>query len=1015
MKSLGLDLGANSLGWCLTDLENNRIVDMGSRVFPAAVENYNTKKEQSKNVTRRESRQSRRMNQRRRRRKQKLWNFFKYNNFVSIEKNDFVKIDPYEARANCVKDNYQATLTEIARSFFHIIQRRGFKSNRRAGDNEASKIYKGSEKDGKIGISELQSKIEETNSKTLGDYFNKINPQDQRRRNTYTLRAMYENEFDEIWENQAKHYPYQLNKENYDKLFEIIFYQRPLKSQKHLIGKCKFEKDKTRCYKSHPDYQEFRMLQKINSLRLMGNGRLTEEEQILTEEERTLLINHLSNKGEIKLDKIDPLLKVLKLDKKGNYQTNMKDKIMPLNTIIQLKKVFGEKFYQIQDDLTKIWNTLLFFEDKECLLKYAKKTWQLSHQQAEKFSKIKLEQGFGELSLKAIKKILPFLREGYLYNEAALKAGYDHSFSNEEVETLDYLPEPETIANPVVMVALHELRKMVNDIIDIYGKPNRIVVEMARDLSRSAEERNEILSKNEKLEKENDKVKEELEKAGISINRDNLLKYKLWLECDKVCPYTGKSINFFDLFGEYPQFQIEHIIPYSRSLDNSFMNKTLCHVDQNHAKSNKTPYEAYSNNSNLYQAILERVKKLPYPKAKRFSLKEFKADEDFITRQLNDTRYISKYALQYLKKLGSDVYASAGQATAYIRTFWGLNNILNPEQNIKNREDHRHHSVDAAVLSIISRSWVQRLSNYSKMHGFSPDDSIDEYPQPWENFRADLRFAVSNIIVSHKKRKRVRGQLHDGTNYGMLKDKNGNPIVKNKKYTLLIRKKLEDLTDKMVLNIVDDVVRKTLIERLIQKGVSLNDINSGKFKIPKDAFDEPIYLIGSKSGKLTPINKVRIKKQYGTPLKIRDYEIYAETGGNYGMAIYATETGEIKFKTITRFEANKNVKQGLEPINKTNNADSDFIMSIMINDMFLEGDFDKNYFAKENYHELQDRVFRVQKFSQDGRIALRLHRSTRSSDIKTDDLLNATAQSIFTKNLQKIKINRLGFIEPSDD
>ncbi|MGD0014632.1 MAG: type II CRISPR RNA-guided endonuclease Cas9, partial [Bryobacteraceae bacterium] len=128
--------------------------------------------------------------------------------------------------------------------------------------------------------------------------------------------------------------------------------------------------------------------------------------------------------------------------------------------------------------------------------------------------------------------------------------------------------------------ALFEVRKVVNAIVREYGKPGKIKIEMARDVHGSSRQREELHWKILENEKRNKEVRKRLiEDIKIAKpTRDDVIKYKLWEECGKTCPYTGKHISQTALFGENPEFQIEHILPYDRSLDDSFMNKTLCEV-----------------------------------------------------------------------------------------------------------------------------------------------------------------------------------------------------------------------------------------------------------------------------------------------------------------------------------------------------------------------------------------------------------------------------------------------------
>lgn len=202
------------------------------------------------------------------------------------------------------------------------------------------------------------------------------------------------------------------------------------------------------------------------------------------------------------------------------------------------------------------------------------------------------------------------------------------------------------------------------------------------------------------------------------------------------------------------EVQIEHIHPWSRSLNDSFMNKTLCWANENRNKGDRTPFEFYGIDEANWLTIKERALKLfsdtkEYPKAyqkfKRFVQQKF--DDDFTTRQLNDTRYISKEAKNYLKQICEKVTVSPGQMTATLRHFWGLNSVLN-EENEKTREDHRHHAIDALVMACGKTRYLQELSKWNR---YDRQPVSSNFPLPWDSFRFNAERAVDSILVSHKK------------------------------------------------------------------------------------------------------------------------------------------------------------------------------------------------------------------------------------------------------------------------
>ena len=224
-KILGLDLGTNSIGWALIDDKLNKILGVGSRIFPMGVENLGDgDNEMSKNAGRTGARGVRRQFFRRRLRKKVLLKALSENKMCPMLDSDFedwkktkqfpsdklsnwFALNPYELRQKALSE--KLSLEEIGRIFYHLIQRRGFLSNSRKGGTDDGAIFKGNPKEGKIGIIETQEKIQD---KTLGSYLFEIYPKQnqpfqdglERIRNRYTTRKMYVDEFELIWEKQKQ-------------------------------------------------------------------------------------------------------------------------------------------------------------------------------------------------------------------------------------------------------------------------------------------------------------------------------------------------------------------------------------------------------------------------------------------------------------------------------------------------------------------------------------------------------------------------------------------------------------------------------------------------------------------------------------------------------------------------------------------------------------------------------------------------------------------------------------------
>lgn len=977
---LGIDLGTNSLGWALLkcDPETKDItglIDAGSRVFEAGMDgDITTGRAESRCAARRSARSIRRGLDRRRRRMTKLRNLLQEYDLLP-KGNDIEQIiqdldtdvkayieefpDSYKPEKTILAHTYPYFLRAIAsekqlpplflgRAIYHLAQRRGFWSNRKSqtAEKELGQV--------KQGIAELTHKMDEAGAKTLGQYFAFVNPMEDRIRGLWTSRNMYENEFEQIIRNHRE----LLNEQQIHHLHKAIFFQRKLKSQKSLIGLCELEKGKRRCSKYRREAQEFRYLQTVNNLRLITyDGEL----RPLTEDERQELIQILSGETQ-------------QLDKSGNITVSKAKKALGLHsktkftiedggekvlkgdrTTAKIISVLGVQWLDYSEEIQeKLIHDLHSFEKAEPLVTRLKSKYGISEEEAEKLAETTLEPDYSGLSLKAIKKLLPHLRNGLAYSEA-VKEEYPEAFTSDGIvkNTLPPLKlHTESLRNPVVERCLNELRQVVNAVIREYGKPGTIRLELARDIKNSKKTKQNIIQKNRDREKERNAALAKLmdEFPSIAASRDDITKILLAEECGYKCPYTGKHISIASLIGSNPQFDIEHIIPRSRSMDNSFLNKTLCYHEENrNVKKNRTPYEAY-HGTEKYDAILTRVagfngqtgkKKLELFK---MTPDEVKAKyEDFSNRQLNDTRYASKEAAAYLGLLYGGVNTSAdgkrrvnvlsGGLTAMVRSFHGLNGILN-DGDTKSREDHRHHAVDAIAIGVTSPGMVKQLSDSIRLQ--EQQGGVSSYHtgkfkemKTWPAMLEESRAKVDEIITSHHVSKKIRGGLHKDTFYSKDHEHLVNGSIKHFKHVPV---KISELDKSSLPLIVDDGIRRAVQSKLTE--LEIDD--------PKKAFRnfESFPELVSKDGKIKiPIRKTKIRRTQNTiTVGKGKRERNVVSGNNHHMLIYAEvdENGkEAKWigEVVSLMEAIDRLKNKIPIVNLDLGPCKKFIMSISKGDI----------------------------------------------------------------------------------
>ncbi len=819
---LGLDLGSSSIGWCIVRLDQENqpcaVIRMGVRIFP---DGRNPKDGSSLAVTRRLARQARRRRDRLLQRKAQLLaalirlGFFPEN---AEERKALSLIDPYELRRKGLYG--PLTPAEFARALFHINQRRGFKSNRKtdAKDKEGGLMKK--------AINELQERLKQEGCKTVGEWLARRHEQGLSVRarlrgraakdkayDFYIDRSLIEQEFDTLWENQQGFNPDIFTDQARDELRDILLYQRPLKPVKP--GRCTLIPKDERAPLALSSTQRFRIYQELNHLRLINPDM---PERPLSLDERDKLAS-LLEKGNLTFGKIR---RTLKLDSATgfNLEDEKRDRLKGNATSLILRKAtcFGGAWDEFdlawQDAIIK---QLLNEPSESVLIHWLTENTEVNSEQAETLANISLPEGYGMLGRQALARILPELGKAVVtYDKAVTNAGFDShsalSHFQQTGELMDRLPyygeplqrhvgfgtgEPDDppekrfgrIANPTVHIGLNELRKVVNGLIAKYGHPSEIIVEVARELKLSRKRKQEIERDQADRQKRNKTLVEEAckilgyepEHIDNAKRRELSQKMQLWIELnlkdviDRRCPYTGEQISIERLLS--PEVEIEHILPFSMTLDDSLNNKTVCLRRANREKGNRTPFEAFGKHpveGYDYEAMLQRAHHMPRAKAWRFrtdAMQRWLRDEqDFLARALNDTAYLSRIAREYLTLACPQVRAIPGRMTAMLRGKFGLSALLG-DSPTKNRNDHRHHAIDAAVVAVTDQGLLQRFANASaSAREKQLNRLVENMPLPWPSYRERVQRAVDNIRVSHRPDHGYQGALHEETAWGLRKD-----------------------------------------------------------------------------------------------------------------------------------------------------------------------------------------------------------------------------------------------------
>ena len=332
-------------------------------------------------------------------------------------------------------------------------------------------------------------------------------------------------------------------------------------------------------------------------------------------------------------------------------------------------------------------------------------------------------------------------------------------------------------------IGLNQVRTVVNALIKRYGHPSEVIVELARDLKQSQEQRKDEQKRQADNQRRNQRMRADiadlLHTSPERVRTAELQKMVLWEElsfnvADRRCPYSGVQISAQMLFSD--QVEIEHILPFSQTLDDSLNNKTVAMRQANRIKGNRTPAQAVADfEAQGWQAddMLARASLMPKGKRYRFAqdgLEQWlREDKGFLARALNDTRHLSRVAREYLSLIcPQDTRVIPGRMTAMLRAKFGLNDILGLNGE-KNRNDHRHHAVDACVIAVTDQSMLQRFAKASaSAREKQLNKLVETMPLPWERYRDHVQRAIDNIWVSHKPDHGHEGAMHNDTAYGLL-------------------------------------------------------------------------------------------------------------------------------------------------------------------------------------------------------------------------------------------------------
>ncbi len=817
---------------------------------------------------------------------------------------------------------------------------------------------------------------------------------------------------------------------------DIIYFQRKLKSQKGLVSICYFEDFYTKnkdgkeifvgpkvAHKSNPLFQIEKIWETINNISIKDRKN---NEFWITLEQKQAIFNYLDNNE--KLSKSE-LFKILGIsEKSGWFGNKMLAKGLQGNlTKVWIKKAFeesngyehllkftfnvkrsnGESYLIsretgevltslpseeistnfIDEPLYKLWHTIYSISDlDECKNALIKK-FNLDEQVAERLAKIDFAKlSYGNKSIKAIRKILPYLIKGYRYSDAASFAGYNHSFSltkNEltNKQLLDNIPllQKNSLRQPVVEKILNQMIHLVNDIIDAkrnwVSKEERenglfeIRIELARELKQSKEERNETFKNIIKIEKENKEIEKRLQEMGLRANRKNIIKYRLFNEIstnkiNAMCIYTGNMFSLTDaLNGD--EIDVEHIIPKSILFDDSQSNKTLTFRDVNQGKGDLTAYDYLAKKGeDKLNEYIERVNMLykdkVISKTKRDKLltPANKIPQDMIARQLRETQYVAKKAKEILEQISKNVWSTSGNITAYLRRIWGWDDVLmnlqiqrikeivkdplqegiteivewetedgqiHKKEVLKNwskRDDNRHHAIDALVVACTKQSYIQRINTLSSQH--TREELLTDVKNQSKELKEKLSLLDKYLILQ---KPFTTKQVEEKAAEILVSFKPGKKITTYGKRFIKKNGKKIKVQDKII------VPRGPLSEESIYGKIKTLDFN----KPIKYIFENPHLIFKSR---IKDLVEFRLAKYEG--------DVKKAISSLKKQSIYLDDAETVELKYATCFKEEYVIKY---PINSLGEKDVDFIVDKRVKEIVEERLKAFDYKTKEAFNE----------------------------------------------------------------
>lgn len=837
---LGLDLGTNSVGYALI-ANQAEIALWGVRAFEeAGSDDVRKGTRELNNQKRRQFRLQRRNLRRKRARRAKLYaflaelnlipgDFHERTHFLCLHGSKVESKHPYALRAKAVTGSISDI--DFARVLCHMNQRRGYLSTRDLMADLIPDEYRKQVEE--VVDEETQPENPEDNKGVVLQSIREAENEARTRgiqtygqlmwalmlegfaarvygkpeKNGKTLKPLsyrpsrlwLEEEFHLLWDRQAASNPDLWTPSRKEYVHSIIFGQRPLPPTHDKRKSCPFHKSHLCAPKYSREFQKNRIVQNLVQLTVTLKGRdrlMPSEVQILSEilmDGQTRTLDELCSEVGLPAGSLKPARK----PKAGLEAVVKGDQTVAAIKPILLEAGCEPTSAAIDDILTVIGSSQWANGRYKGFLAKG-----YDEPLSAKLALVSLPEGYAEYSTKFLRKLTNRMMFGdpakpqceqHKIALDALSEWYRETsapYRSATVDELDLptgtasklkLPENFNLRNPVVEKSLRQMIWVVNQIVRRYGTPERIHVELPRELSAPAKLKQEIFERQKESQQERERIKKRIVENGLPVTDTLVKKVRLADECGWRLPYEPDiAIQWKDL--ESGEIEIDHVVPRDHCWDNAWDNLVLSRRAFNLRKGNQTPYEYFSSLGleplAKFEAHVKTIRwKSPRKRAK--ILAKERPDAGFLASQFVNTGYLGRETLKLLKQLDTDVVVTKGGMTSDLRRIWQLRGLLPDWDRIvaeikgkelseeleitKTRSDQRHHAIDAAVVALTSRSIGMKITQLYKAQK-DPHERIDLTPScPIPNLRQHMQERLDDVVITYANNRRPSGGLNELT------------------------------------------------------------------------------------------------------------------------------------------------------------------------------------------------------------------------------------------------------------